>query len=81
MSREKIPNRQPIESSELEVIDDSQIYQTVKTPMEKYLEMSRRKDEKMGPAIDAQGEVMNEWTSPSLEQFKELYQQGQIGGK
>lgn len=72
-----------------ETVDDDQPEEIVqrqyfptpqKNEMELYLEKSRRQAEKLGPAIDAQGDAVDEWTSPSLEQFRELHHQSQIGG-
>lgn len=73
-----------IEEGNEEIYDDidKTVYEGeyVRSSMEEYLEKKRRMEEKLGPAINAQGEVQNEWTSPSLEQFKELHQQSLRGG-
>lgn len=72
----------PIENHSVEEHDAIHIYnEDVKSPMEIYLEKRKKEDEKLGPAINAQGEVQGELSSPSLEQFKELHQQSQIGGR
>lgn len=69
-----------IEEEIMQVEEQPRKLREYQSKMNLYLEKRKRESEKLGPAISAQGDIMSEWTSPSLEQFRELHQQSKIGG-